>query len=182
MWSWLIIILITLSCLFCFISVVQLELKRPNAKIWIILTCLTIGAVVGTLLSVPSPILQKYSYEPKPADIQLKELKNIEEQDSEEQTPEQNDPQEETGDENTESTRDTQAEEVSNEQNRVLVMVPELNVRSDSNTGAQIIGNVRYGEILSIIEAPEGLDWVKVRIDSGLTGWVLKRYLNDLTE
>ncbi|WP_027364760.1 SH3 domain-containing protein [Desulfotruncus alcoholivorax] len=190
MWSWLIMILITLSCLFCLFSVVQLELKRPNAKIWIVLTCFTIGAVVGTLLSVPSPILQKYSYEPKPAEIKIKELKSPEEQSlkeqtAEEQKPEQNEPQDETiTDDKTEGI--SQSTELpttgSKAEKKVLVMVPELNVRSDSKNSAEILDTVQYGQILTEIEAPEGLDWVKVRMDNGLTGWVAKRYLNYLTD
>lgn len=196
MWSWLIIILITISCLFCFFSVVQLELKRPNAKMWIILTCFTIVAVVGTLLSVPSPILQRYSYEPKPAEIKLKELKEPEEQvievpTTEEQKPEQNEPQGETiAEDKTEdgnqteelATTGSEVKETANQEKKLVVMVPELNVRSGSNNSAEVLDTVKYGQILTEIEAPEGLDWVKVRMENGSTGWVAKRYLNYLTE
>ncbi|SFG89548.1 SH3 domain-containing protein [Desulfotomaculum arcticum] len=189
MWSWLIIILITLSCLFCFFSIVQLELKRPYAKMWIILTCFTIIAVVGTLLSVPSPILQKYSYEPKPAEIKLRELKDFEEpflevQTTEEQNSEQNDAQEETiaedGTEDISLSAETPPEGSADK--KLIVMVPELNVRSDADNNAEIIGNVQYGQIVTEVEVPEGSEWVKVRMDNGLDGWVSKRYLNYLTE
>ncbi|KAF1085943.1 Bacterial SH3 domain protein [Sporotomaculum syntrophicum] len=186
MWSWLIILLITLCCFFCFLSAVQLELKRPKAKIWIILTCLMIFAVVGTLLSVPSPVSKEYSYEPKPAKIELKYLEPIEEE-----LPEQDEPQNQTIDGKkdidsidylTEAITDTQAEETPSQEKRVSVMVSELNVRLRPQYNAYIIGNVQHGQILTILEDSDSSDWVKVRISDGLTGWVAKKYVNYLSD
>ncbi len=165
MWSWLIIILIALCCLFCFFSVVQLELKRPNAKVWVVLTCLSIFTVIGILLNVPSPVTKKYSYELKPAKIELKYLNTDEE-----------------FDQLTESTTGTEIEKITNEEKRVFVIVSKLNIRSDPQEDAQIIGSVQYGQILNITEDSEDLDWVKVKTDDGSTGWVVKRYLNYFNE
>ncbi len=185
MWSWLIILLITLCCLFCFFSAVQLELKRPKAKIWIILTCLMIITVVGTLLIVPSPVSKEYSYEPKPAKIELKYLEPIEE------LPEQNESQNQTsGDKNdiesidnyTKATTDTQDKEITGQEKRVSVMVNELNVRLGPQYDADTIGSVQYGQILTILDDSESLDWVKVRIGDGPTGWVAKKYVNYLSD
>lgn len=159
MWSWLIILLIALCCFACFFSAVLLELKRPEAKVWIIFTCVMVFAVVGTLLSVPSPAAKEYSYELKPAKIELKYFEPIE------KLPEQNEPQNKTSD----------------DEKRVSVMVNELNVRLEPQYSAESISSVQYGQILTILEGSENLDWVKVRINDGSIGWVAKKYVKEVT-
>jgi SH3-like domain-containing protein len=45
-----------------------------------------------------------------------------------------------------------------------------INVRSAPRTNSSIIGNAFYGVVFTVIEKKDG--WVKVRHDTGLTGWV----------
>lgn len=150
MWSWLIIGLISLVCIFCFISIVHLELRKPFVMWWVFATCISIAVVVWVLVNVPNPNMQKYSYEPKPPQIDIKKISL-------------------TG--GTE-----EIEEISNTE-KVMVIVSKLDVWSDNNANAHIIGHVKYSQVLTVLDAPAGLDLIKIKTNEGLTGWVVKSYV-----
>ncbi|WP_066632826.1 SH3 domain-containing protein [Desulfolucanica intricata] len=154
MWLWLIIILISLACLFCFISVIQLELRKRSAKLWIILTCCSIGGVVAALVSAPSPDIQEYSYHSKPPNIKIVET-----------TP-----------------KDTSSDDGIKKGKKVVVTAVELYVRASTDPDARILGSVNYGNILTVLDAPADLDLVNIQTGYGLTGWVLKRHVQALPE
>lgn len=45
-----------------------------------------------------------------------------------------------------------------------------INIRSSPNTNSSTIGNAFYGVVFTVVEKKDG--WVKVKHDSGLTGWI----------
>ena len=153
MWSWMIIALISLTCLFCFISVVQLELKKPSAKVWIILTCCLIVGVVSAIMNLPSTVMQNYSYESKKPQIEIKELKVLENK-----------------------------VEVNLVGKKVVVKSSELNVWADKSFKAKVVGTVKGGEILKVTGALPNHDWLKIQTGTGLTGWVVKSFVEVIPE
>lgn len=57
----------------------------------------------------------------------------------------------------------------------VIVKASVANVRSTASTRGRILGKAEYGDVLRTLEHRNG--WVKVRRDSGLTGWIARRLL-----
>lgn len=168
MWSWLTMGLIILTCMLCLISVVQLELKKTFARIWLVLMCCSIAVTVWVLLNTPSPEIQEYAYQPRPPNIVLRELKPYEEK---EHLLEQVSPGE-----SEEMSEPSQVEQ------RAMVVVNDLNIRDAADVSAPVLDSVAYGQIMTILETPGDMDWVKIKTQNGLTGWVAKRYLTFLTE
>lgn len=197
MWSWLIIALISVTCLFCFITVVNIELGRPAAKMWLVFTCCSIAGVVGAMISVSSPNMKDYSYEMKPPKIEIKELKPSDEKIEHPATVspgdagEQQDKNEQTesnmNDANQTAEGDGQKETVSGDNDatgnqdsskgKAIVIISSLNIRAEPDINAQIAGNVQNGEVLTILALPDDLDWVQIKTASGVTGWVAKNYV-----
>ena len=56
-----------------------------------------------------------------------------------------------------------------------VVKSSTANIRSGPGTRYKRIGEASYGEVLETLE--RRVDWVKVRQDGGLTGWVAQRLL-----
>jgi SH3-like domain-containing protein len=56
-----------------------------------------------------------------------------------------------------------------------VVKVRTANVRSAPSTRSRIVGKAEYGQVLRTLEKRP--DWVRVRHDSGLTGWVSRNLL-----
>jgi hypothetical protein len=52
----------------------------------------------------------------------------------------------------------------------VRVNVSTLNVRREASTSAEVIGHVRRGERLTLIE--DSGDWLRVKLNDGSSGWV----------
>lgn len=174
MWSWLIIVLISITCFFCFITVVKFELGKSSARIWLIITCCSVAGVIGALVSAPSPNMKEFSYEMKPPRIEIKELK----------TPDEEADKVDEGDEQKETEpgdKDTMENQASTK-GRAMVTVSKLNIRAEPDINAQVTGAVQNGDVLTILDAPGDLDWVKIKTSGGFTGWVAKRYLRLLPE
>lgn len=167
MWSWLIMGLIILTCTLCLVSVVQMELKKNFARIWLTMTFCCIAVTVWVLFSIPSLDMQKYAYQPRTPNIVLRELKLYEEK---EHLPEQFSPGESEA-----MPSPAQIEQ------RAMV-VDDLNIRDAADVNAPVLDTVAYGQIITILETPGDMDWVKIKTENGLTGWVAKRYLTLLPE
>ena len=56
-----------------------------------------------------------------------------------------------------------------------VVKVKTANVRSEPSTRARVVGKAEYGQVLRTLEKRR--DWVRVRHDSGMTGWVARNLL-----
>ena len=56
-----------------------------------------------------------------------------------------------------------------------VVKVKSLNIRKAPGTQARIVGKAEYGQLLQTLERRE--DWVRVRSETGVTGWVASGYL-----
>jgi len=159
--------LIVITCLLCLTSVVQLELNKTSARIWTLLACCSIAATVMVLFNNPSTEMQEYSYQFKTPSIVLKELKP---QEAIEQAPETVPGEPEGNDEPNMTNR------------KAMVVVSNLNIRDAADINAPVLDTVDYGQIMTILENPTNSDWVKINTETGLTGWVIKRYLNTLPE
>ena len=57
----------------------------------------------------------------------------------------------------------------------VRVTASALNVRRVASTDADVVAQVRKGEALALLADGEG--WAKVRVASGETGWVARRFV-----
>jgi len=56
-----------------------------------------------------------------------------------------------------------------------IVTVPTANIRSAPSTRSRIVGKAAYGEVLRTVE--RRAQWVKVRKEGGLVGWVSRKLL-----
>ncbi len=57
----------------------------------------------------------------------------------------------------------------------LIVKRPEINIRSKPDVNSSIVFKAKYGVVFH--STTEVGDWVKVRHDSGVTGWVARRLL-----
>lgn len=56
-----------------------------------------------------------------------------------------------------------------------IVKVKVANIRSGPGTATRVIGKVVYGEVLRTVERQR--NWVKIRQDGGLIGWISRKLL-----
>ncbi len=56
-----------------------------------------------------------------------------------------------------------------------IVKANAANIRSAPDIGSRIVGKARYGDVLRTVEKRR--QWVKVRNDGGLVGWISRRLL-----
>ncbi len=166
MWSWLVLSLIIITCMLCFISVVQLEMKKSSARVWLVLACCSIVATVWVVFNRPSLDMREYHYQPNSPNIVLKEL---------EPPPEQVNLSEPAP-----SVEPEETPKPAGTEEKAVVVINELNIRDDANTSAPVLDKVTHGEIVTVVEEQAGTGWVKIKTSTGLTGWVDKRYLNIL--
>jgi len=154
--------------MFCFISVAQMEMKKPSAKVWLVLTCCSIAAAVWVLLNTPSIKMQEYAYQPRPPNIILKELKP---QPVQEDLPEQ-----------VPAGEPEEILEPAEVEKKAMVVVNNLNIRDTADINAPVLETTVYGQIMTVLEDPIDADWARIKTETGLTGWVVKRYLRFLPE
>lgn len=57
----------------------------------------------------------------------------------------------------------------------LVVKKPLVNIRSGPGTGYRIVNQAKYGVVFRTLKRVRG--WVKVRHESGTTGWVARRLL-----
>lgn len=58
----------------------------------------------------------------------------------------------------------------------VRVTASALNVRREASTDAEVVRQVKKGELLSVLREDES--WTRVRLASGETGWVASRFVS----
>lgn len=63
---------------------------------------------------------------------------------------------------------------------KAKVLVSSLNVRDKGALGGLIIGSLNGGDIVEVINQPETGEWSNIKLNSGLKGWVMKKYLEIL--
>ena len=56
-----------------------------------------------------------------------------------------------------------------------IVKVKVANIRSGPGTSSRVVGKAVYGEVLRTLERRQ--DWVKIRQDGGLMGWISRKLL-----
>jgi len=63
---------------------------------------------------------------------------------------------------------------------RAKVLVSSLNVRDKSGLDGAVISTLKAGDVVEIVhKAAEG-EWVEIKLNSGQTGWLMKKYIEIL--
>jgi len=114
------------------------------------------------------------SLSPEPVD---KEVNGLTNQGSEEQllSSKQKIP-ESNGDDVKEPDQQIQSSQVIKAQ----VLVASLNVRDQGSPDRRIIAALHSGDLVEVINNSEAGEWIKVKLNSGETGWVMKKYIKIL--
>jgi len=60
---------------------------------------------------------------------------------------------------------------------RAKVMAPALNIRDKGSLDGRIVGSLSSGDIIEVIDQSDTGEWISVKLSSGQTGWVMKKYL-----
>lgn len=60
---------------------------------------------------------------------------------------------------------------------KASILVASLNVRDKAGMDGGVIGTLNIGDLVEVIDKSETGQWVKIRLSSGKTGWVMKEYL-----
>lgn len=60
---------------------------------------------------------------------------------------------------------------------KARVTISQLNVRDKGSLDGKIVGLLRSEDIVEVLNDHEKNDWLNIRLSSGQTGWVMKRYL-----
>lgn len=63
---------------------------------------------------------------------------------------------------------------------RGKVLPASLNVRDKEGLDGRIIGTLKSNEIVEVAGESKTGEWLKIKLDSGQTGWVMKKYINVL--
>ncbi len=58
----------------------------------------------------------------------------------------------------------------------IVTSQTSLNVRQQPNTSSAIVGKLYSGEVVDVVEA--GSEWIKIKSDAGVTGYVSKEFVN----
>lgn len=61
---------------------------------------------------------------------------------------------------------------------RASVLEASLNVRDKAGMDGQIIGNLKTGDIIEVIDGSGTGEWIEVKLNSGQLGWVMKKYIS----
>ncbi|HOV80666.1 MAG TPA: SH3 domain-containing protein [Bacillota bacterium] len=60
---------------------------------------------------------------------------------------------------------------------KARVLVSPLNIREKGSLDGRIVGSLRTGEIVEVINQESTGEWVRIRLKNGQAGWVNKKYL-----
>lgn len=63
---------------------------------------------------------------------------------------------------------------------KARVLVSSLNVRDKGGLDGSIIGSLNTGDIVEVVDKNETGEWIKIKLSTGQTGWVLKKYIQIL--
>ncbi|MCG9969098.1 SH3 domain-containing protein [Pelotomaculum terephthalicicum JT] len=58
------------------------------------------------------------------------------------------------------------------------VLATSLNVRDKGDLNGRIIGTLKSGDSIEVFVEPETGEWCKVKLNSGQTGWTMKKYIS----
>ncbi|TEB09469.1 SH3 domain-containing protein [Pelotomaculum propionicicum] len=63
---------------------------------------------------------------------------------------------------------------------KVKILVSSLNVRDKGGFDGRIIGTLNTGDIVEVIDKNETGEWIRIKLNDGQIGWVLKNYIQIL--
>lgn len=63
---------------------------------------------------------------------------------------------------------------------KAKVIATTLNVRDQGRLDGKVVGYLKSGELVEVVERSEAGGWVEVKMNNGQSGWVMKKYLSIL--
>lgn len=194
MWYWSIMAGVVITALFLVITLAQIEARTKTSLRWSLLTLCSLAVVTGLIFFKPGVDMKQVSHIPtqftipdnaketkestvknsfsEPADSGYGAGKKEISQEAPEGIREIPPSQDRV---NVKSDDSWQTQDQKKVKGRVLVSA--LNVRDKGSPDGQIIGNLDAGDIVEIISDYKQGEWINVKLTSGETGWVIKRYL-----
>ena len=60
---------------------------------------------------------------------------------------------------------------------KARVLVSALNVRDKGGLDGAVVSSLNAGDVVKVVGKTENGEWVEVELNSGQTGWVMKKYI-----